>query len=292
MVELDRKVRLADELMAREPPPVLYHYTNRAGLTGIISSKQLRLSAAQYLNDARELETALELARSILGDKKASAAGSLKGRLYERCEMLLGLLQDARDTFVFSMSDDGGDALSQWRAYSDPGSGYAIGFDARLLQRDGPIRDVGILGQCVYDEPRQRQLINEAIAHAEASLPASPPNEEMALRTATSDFGTDFAMAAPLIKDAAFKDEHERRLMVPGSSVWDSGVAFRDKGSLLVPFRTVGIELAGNTLPIRELVIGPTPHRALEERAVSGLLTISGAPGVKVRSSVVPYRDW
>ena len=41
-----------------QQPPVLYHYTDQAGLVGIVSSGSLFATQIQYLNDAEELRLA------------------------------------------------------------------------------------------------------------------------------------------------------------------------------------------------------------------------------------------
>ncbi len=96
-----------------------------------------------------------------------------------------------------------------------------------------------------------------------------------------------------MIKDGAFREEREWRLVLPSFSMWDPKVKFRDGGRLLVPYWTVPLLLDGaSSLPIKEVVIGPTPHPDLEARAVSAMLTVAGLPNGKVRRSEVPYRDW
>jgi hypothetical protein len=45
-------------LDAREPPPIIYHYTNDAGLRGILESGKLWLTDIFNLNDPSELSHA------------------------------------------------------------------------------------------------------------------------------------------------------------------------------------------------------------------------------------------
>src|SRR2546430_1425649 len=52
-----------------EPPPLMFHYTDRAGLIGIIQSKTVWATHIRYLNDSSEYSytsnLALELAKSL-----------------------------------------------------------------------------------------------------------------------------------------------------------------------------------------------------------------------------------
>jgi hypothetical protein len=40
-----------EKLQKREPPKVLYHYTDQTGLLGIITSGELHATKVQYIND-------------------------------------------------------------------------------------------------------------------------------------------------------------------------------------------------------------------------------------------------
>jgi hypothetical protein len=58
-------------LNAREPPPIIYHYTNDAGLRGILESGKLWLTDIFDLNDPSELSHGFSHAVSILSNKAA-----------------------------------------------------------------------------------------------------------------------------------------------------------------------------------------------------------------------------
>jgi hypothetical protein len=270
-------------LWGETPPPVLYHYTKRQGLQGIVQSRSIWASEARYLNDARELTTAIDLVREIIAKRPASD-------LHAQMEGILNQMREGQDTFVFSMSNDGGDELSQWRAYARPGDGYAIGFDAPTLQKTlQDSRVTSHLAACEYNEKQQRALMAEIVENAEATVAAHGAS---AVREATRIFASLFLLTAPIVKDGAFRGEKEWRLVLPAFSTWHANVKFYDSGRLLVPYWTVPLAAPGALLPIKEVVIGPTPHTELEARAVSALLTIAGLPDAKVRNSNVPYRGW
>ena len=281
-----RTLPIVRRLWEQEPPPILHHYTSRRGLQGIVEAKTIWASEARYLNDARELSTALDHVREIL----ATRDGKPFGALYPRMSSILEQMKEGQDTFVFSMSNDGGDELSQWRAYARPGNGYAIGFDAPAIKR--MLVAAGVTSHfapCEYDETRQRALMTEVVEHAERVLSV---HGAQALDEAVRIFGGLFLLTAPIVKHGSFRAEKEWRLILPAFSAWDARVRFRDAGRLLVPFWTVRLDHAGARLPIKEVVIGPTPHAELEARAVSAILTVAGLREATVRRSSVPYRDW
>jgi len=277
------KLPIVRRLQGDEPPPILYHYTSRRGLQGILEARAIWASEARYLNDARELSTAIDHVQELLSGRPASD-------LYTGMRHILELMKVGQDTFVFSMSNDGGDELSQWRAYARPGNGYAIGFDAPAMQQ--MFRAAALTSHfapCEYDQAKQRALMAEVIDNAEVAMKMHGAGS---VEAATTLFATLFLLAAPTIKDAAFRAENEWRLVLPAFTIWNARVKFREAGHLLVPYWIVPLAAAGAALPIKEVVIGPTPHPELEARAVSAILSIAGLPKATVRKSKVPYRDW
>lgn len=271
-------------------PSVLYHYTTRQGLLGIVREKGIRASDARYLNDAQELTTAVTIARTLIQTRRGTAPPKF-GQLYSRLDGVLESLALRHDAFVFSMSADSGDVLSQWRAYSRSGNAYAIGFDSEALMKAAPRGSH--LSSCQYEEPRQRELVGLLLDDTEGALNAdviAGKTEEEALLRALAVFAIGFVLVAPLLKHRSFREEKEWRLTLPVISAWDQGVEFRDAGTLLVPY--CNIHLPAEKLPINEVVVGPTPHPDLEARAVSALLTVAGLPGARVRKSEIPYRNW
>jgi Protein of unknown function (DUF2971) len=121
-------------LDAREPPPVIYHYTNDAGLRGILESGKLWLTDIFNLNDPSELTHGFSHAVSILSKKAADGHRSTKvfAQAFEKI-WTQGGLQASAHFFVGSFSSSG-DELGQWRAYADNGRGYTLGFDTKVLE--------------------------------------------------------------------------------------------------------------------------------------------------------------
>ncbi|MCR9246015.1 MAG: DUF2971 domain-containing protein [bacterium] len=97
----------------RQPPPLLYHYTDWAGLQGIVQSGTLWATHYADLNDSAETSYSVKLLNRLTDDPAN---------------------QVERDWYALSLTEES-DLLSQWRAYSKGGSGFCIGFDAAALGR-------------------------------------------------------------------------------------------------------------------------------------------------------------
>src|SRR5688572_31127364 len=109
-----------------EPPRLVWHYTSPEGLAGIVANRRLRASHAAFLNDPLELRIVHERTREVW-EKLVKEVPELESTV----AFLLrpeGLITG--DAYLTSFSEEG-DSLSQWRAYSANGRGYAIGFDLR-----------------------------------------------------------------------------------------------------------------------------------------------------------------
>src|SRR2546422_77751 len=194
-----RTLPIVRRLWGEEPPPILYHYTSRRGLQGILEGRAIWASEARYLNDARELTTAIDQMREILATRSVS---DLRTRMLS----ILEQMEEGQDTFVFSMSDDGGDELSQWRAYARPGNGYAIGFAAPAMKRMlVAAAFTSHFAACEYDQSPQRKLLTEVIENAEAVVSV---HGAQALDEAVRIFASLFLMTAPIVKHGARSEEH------------------------------------------------------------------------------------
>ena len=124
----------ADKLTGKPVPPTSYHYTDDRGLRGILETGRLWFTDLFSLNDPSELNHGISLALKIL-ENKANESQKKEVRFF--CKMfdqaMTGSAKNFAHFFVCCFSNIG-DELGQWRAYADEGRGYAIGFDAQVLE--------------------------------------------------------------------------------------------------------------------------------------------------------------
>ena len=55
-----------DRILSTAPPPRLFHYTSPEGLIGIAKSKTLWATYVRFLNDAKELHHAVDVAQNLI----------------------------------------------------------------------------------------------------------------------------------------------------------------------------------------------------------------------------------
>ena len=107
----------------------IHHYTNVAGLEGIVQSRTLWLADVMCMSDWLELTYAFESTKRHIIDAFESSVDALCKEflrpIIKRYEELFSLFG-----YYCSCFSVDGDKLSQWRAYADDGRGYALEFVA------------------------------------------------------------------------------------------------------------------------------------------------------------------
>jgi hypothetical protein len=301
------------------PAGLLYHYTDGAGLLGILARRQnceperpvdvsqdqvgetleVRATDAYYLNDANEVVGALLRAAEYLDDAapRLSTAPpprhpnfgdlpcardrgkSLAGTLRAYAEMKDPRGWRARPTYVFSVSAEP-DSLSQWRAYTRPGNAYALGFAPELLP---DLRECRYSGAANGPDDLTR-FMDKVIADLNANLDVNTDQLQ------PKPFGVALHRMMSLYKDRAFLSEQEWRIVHRPKVMWppeDIEEDFRIGSFSLRPFAPVKIPADA----LKEVWIGPGPHLNLAKAAVNRFLAKRSAlTSIQVRQTGVPYR--
>lgn len=283
-------MKAVEELLARRPPDSIYHYTTQLGLLGIIEERKIWATMSRYLNDVSEFVLAQEVARKVVTDRKKFEPDLSIQKLLD--DLKIAIDNSGINVCVCAFSANG-DSLSQWRAYSAGGTGYAIGFDPEKL-RNAAIQSGYILAPCVYEEGEQLSLMNRIVQE-------TLDENVILLKEGTyTDFpGGNFSYYlnryALIIKNAAFKEEQEWRLISRPTGYKKDGVSFRPGLSTIIPYQAISITDKNDQLPINNVVVGPTPRPDEAARAARGLLISKHKTSLKpthVTNSVIPYCNW
>lgn len=259
-------------------PDILYHYTSVEGALGILGSGSVRASMIHYMNDARELRHALDLAEERIFE----IAHRHENYARELCSEFITAVQLIA-VYVFSLSPHR-DQLSQWRAYGGSG-GYAIGIAGSHLQQVAHANSA-MLVKCEYDVAKQRALlaplVDDMLSHATVT------QNESRLGGLLESFAGRFTVAAATIKHPSFREEEEWRL-ISGVSVDRTMVRYRTGRGLVVPYTEWSLCHAGQ-YPVATVVVGPTLPGPLASRSLHHLTAGSLGWPVKVEFSESPLR--
>lgn len=310
----------------KRPKKTLYHYTDSAGLLGILGRPvtfknadrgatfgTLWATDARYLNDSKELTFGRKNMIEEL-DKQAEAPGQSSTVR----KQLLALADDVREgrfdmtwhekaqkavPYVACLCENG-DLLSQWRGYGDDGGGYAIGFSPDVLTRfytvnaamvahgdSFPLASMQLYGgpeKVIYGRNKTRPYMAKHAKEAADAMQLVDVGEK--------DYPWDVHRLQALttlarVKHKAFREEHEWRFIEHDAGM--DKAEFRAGSIGLIPYMKLYFPLAENTHgepTITEVVVGPGGNRTLRADALKRLLRQIGSPETRVRLSKAPFR--
>ncbi|MBZ5705153.1 MAG: hypothetical protein LAN63_07355 [Acidobacteriia bacterium] len=273
------------ERMRRRPtlttPPLLYHYTQRAAVEGIISSKSLWATEARLLEDPFEIRYGFELAQEILTDELRQAK-SIGKKSMQAC-LEVGL---AEMNLVNDCSADAYVACFCAKPNHEPQYNkfgpYQIEFDLSPLQGAFPLRSTATcrylrLEQVLYEPDLQRQRLRRVLQR---------------VRETTEEFenlGIAFLCDSLLeqaltpwiyvVKRPIFAEEHEWRVVfLPKMDDWWSryetstgmNTKLNNRGQQV---RYVELASNGSTLPMKSITCGPGSDPDFQAEQIRRLLS-------------------
>lgn len=271
-------------------PLLLHHYTSGTGLLGIFDSDSIWATLIHSLNDAKEFGHAIDQARSYLFTLRHNSTDTTLNVINETLGESLERISELK-VYVACFSETE-DSLSQWRGYCPPGFGYSLGLFGEELDKVASSQGFQ-LSRCIYDHNEQRSVVERWADHALSELRTTLPNGEdpvVHVNKNCDNFFDDFVAFAPIMKDRAFCDEYEWRLIgtIPSD---DPRVKLRAGRSMLMPYVPIKLGLADNKSLVSNIRVGPTPNMELATNAaVHFLFRAKMKRGVG--PSMVPYRDW
>src|ERR1035437_5791258 len=274
---------------------IVYHYCRPEAFLEIVKSRTIWHSAYSVLNDTMEREWGYKIFTEV-AEQLRGACGS---DFIDRIEEIVKISQESSVAMISSYSLDG-DVLSQWRAYTDDGRGFAIGFSTHEMEM--PAKPLRVL----YDKAAQFKELTGNISHVfnyEKSI-GFKYNEQF--RSHWFAFGLDLCA----YKNPAFAEEMEIRRVhisslalgevskriIPLGAIDQEGmrrsspvdVNFRVSNGMLVPYVVLDYTGGGRNSPIREVVLGP--KNANLESNIEILLNAAGLKNIAIRRSRVSYR--
>ncbi len=265
----------------------LYHYCNADTFLAIITNNTIRISDLTKMNDYMETQWGIDL---IL--KTATEHSELTDDFQNVIIDSIKKAQTFTRPLAACFSRDK-DVLSQWRAYADDGRGFAIGIHPTALDNIN-----GVVGRVLYKSKDQIEFIKKKLSLLQVMYSLSP---DKPADFDESDIGIILVQAACFLKNAAFSEEGEIRIVKlfssedgedgtmivdPADSDSDIHAKYRISHGRLTPFEDA--RLPDDKKSIVEVVLGPrNEDTAFDVRAA---LNSSGFLKVTVSNSSASYR--
>ncbi|MFE5786083.1 DUF2971 domain-containing protein [Rhodococcus erythropolis] len=315
--------------MTNSQPDTLYHYTDTNSLMSILRTQTLWATDAIYLNDTREIRYGIKKFKQVLNsytptnDAESWAVRAASVQIDDIEKSLYD--GDSRRVYVTCFSEKS-DSLSQWRGYGSSGSGFAIGFDRKLLA-DLRYDVESVVDPLKIIHTSMRDDLESAMSSIVDPFGIDRFNSKSIVGWAKTfdvypvEYGNKKARSACdslvesivedrsitglpkqwpqifiatvgverlcLIKDKSFKDEREWRVVV-AEFLRKPIPEFRSNATLgVVPY--IVLKLPPNA--IKSIVVGPGRHANIRGESVKQLLAQLGIADVEVINSEVPFRS-
>jgi len=277
---------------------MIYHYTGIEGLRGILESQSLWTTDFHFLKDFTELL----IFRGLLENELLSRAdATTKEIVHGVLDGIYGMLENMNDPLAlqiyissFSMERD---SSSQWREYGQ----YAIGFDYKKLDalrtkefhQYKKVVKFSFFDDVVYGVVnRIPQELEKDVDEILNILRQYSSYEEKKRRQCTEKFFRCMCR----FKDEGYRKENEYRLVFfcrksELNKPRSKEIKYRNVCGTLVPYIALFAQNDEEvTLPIKEIIIGPSRDTDLRIRSVEALLKQLGIDA-EVKKSVIPYRE-
>lgn len=292
-------------LPVEDPAEEVWHYTDAAGLVGIITDGAVRASSFRTLNDRDEILYGLDVIRDAIQEYEFRSTEVSRQQVGELLVEDI-LLKDIRDISLVFCTSTNGDSLNQWQHYSGR-QGYAIKFRRGHAWKippapaDGslPIESLDQIGvywrKVIYDRAKQKQLVSEILRFLEERAPR-------ALVDGSHIGHRDIARRLLAVCIASFKHDGfsaEQEVRYVRAPPREATLKFRPSARGIVPYIELKFEKSWvrtpereHTTSLMEVRCGPGTEldQAEDEANVGSLLRTFEYPEAIVSSSTIPYR--
>jgi hypothetical protein len=307
-------------------PPILYHYTNEAGLSGIVSppswdidnpelepmlarATQLRASDVRNMNDAKELLFGAEplVARLRTASADSSAPPKLAATLARLANVFCNTDVRSWNLRCFAAClCESGDLVSQWQGYAGGTGGYAIGFSRDALAEHSFAfhPETTVLGntpfpaglrRMAYDTPAAEAMADGVVGWLRNAYENPQDGGWVRSHIEGGEPGLFFLATVVMVelavvKHGAWKHEHEWRLVAVSEPQFP--VKSRPGRDGDVPYLDIAVNMNATGVPatIAELVVGPGPDQPSRIAATRELLEARGHDPDVVVGSDAPLR--
>jgi hypothetical protein len=286
--------------LRRQPETPFYHYTDAAGLSGILETHSIWATEYGKLNDPHELTRGERVIQdeleAISQEYPETTPRGWLCRHVEQARQGHRLIDIPNIGIYVASFSSHGDLLDQWRAYADDASGYTIGFNSLPLPTgvQAPSSLASSLAidfaPCEYSAEVFRARVRDTLFYVADGLDKYAltycDNAMQLQRINHEAMGAALARLAtlvPFLKDPSFAGEKEWRLIFLGTPAEKLTRPTKRYGEALyikVPLQKP------DRMDLHEIITG---SRAIPDLARS-TLDRCGYGHVGITASRVPYR--
>jgi hypothetical protein len=263
-------------------PDAVYHYTDTAGLLGIIQNGTLWATDYRFLNDSSELWYIYQLAADVIREEFVGRYSGLAGAFLDYAVTAAPPYSGV--PYYLSCFSELDNSLSQWRAYGGR-QGFSLAFPGDITPVEGYApegrQNPGLtLLKVNYQQAQQKEyisiLIEALVELCGAPIMKSYESEANAIASFSPFYWGQLERASYRFKHPDFEVEREWRLVAWGSIHGDS---FR-AASTITPYTKFRLSSqrspSGARLPLTAVRHGPSDLAAATMVGLDRLLDAYG----------------
>lgn len=254
----------------------LYHYTNSAGLDGILKSNRLWATHYSFLNDSVEAAYGYKMINNILDILIDEEKNEMRLMFYEA--IIKGFIGDfdyygTYDFYVTSFCEEESDLLSQWKGYANHGNGYSLCFKADSFRTQHYKEKSLIVNfkKVIYERTEQLELIVTILDkyYREIEKYDSAFTEE-SLKEYVLPLLAHLMLYIAILKHPTFKEEREWRLIYHHLKLQGNQleVFFRYNESYMIPFVELELNSTKDFIEIENIICGPKVDFSLAQKSL------------------------
>lgn len=289
----------------------IYHYTNIAGLQGILEKKNFWVSHSYFLNDLSEIKYTYRLIITILKKHVKSEQDDGIVKMYKFLKTALekveirevsadnivlrsGSYRPAEYILSFSLNND---SLPVWSAFT-AGGGYNIGIDLHEYLKGLEKQNFStppISGKVIYSLEKQNEIINHKIDEfKKLYLKHIDTFDQEKEKLFVSYFTSSVRLFANFFKNPKFYSDEEFRIVF--YNYRNEGYIspqYRFKDDILIPYINSNKSLDSTIfMPLKSITIGPTNQSDIAKEGMAYFVSDLGydVTNVKFLSSEIPLR--
>ena len=239
----------------------LYHYCSIDSFFHIMNSKSIWLSNSDQMNDSNEniwIERYFDIVNEELNDSKYDELKESAFNMYR---------WNSNPSYIFCLSARK-DLLSQWRAYSNDGSGVSIGFDIKSLKIQKGIPSPNVneestlgLAKIEYLTYKQKKKVRDLCK--KIKLDYEKVRERIDEILINLELGKSLIDWALIFKNSSFQEEKEWRIIHTPTDNYEnpldnlSDLKFRLSQNKIITYFEYNFKSDFDSNLIHEVVIGP-----------------------------------
>ena len=259
-------------------PDTLSHYCDLHALNSILTKHSLWASNIRFLNDKKEMDFGIEVAKDLLEELRTS---NYKGSTHLPPPRRVSF-SDIPDVYAVCFCEKP-DLLSQWRGYGSSQQSVSIQFKPDGLMILGYLQMLS-LKKIIYGREKALEQLREGFDRNIPDIVGAIVRDEPIDRPGEQK--RVILELSPQFKSEHFQEEQEWRFVSYGTR---QNVSYRPRDNVLLPYVEVK-HPAGIPLPIASITIGPGKDNDLTKKSVEHLVANSDYKHVRVVTSDIPFR--